>query len=92
VVLDQVYDAEAGCPVPEDPCRCALVYPQAGLYALFDGRLGHGVLDSTSGSQRVTLLVNWWKEAPQVRPPDSSMLTRRPAMCHQQHGHHVHLF
>jgi hypothetical protein len=66
VVLDQVYDAVAGCPVPEDPCRCALVYPQAGLYALFDGRLGHGVLDSTSGTQRVTLLINWWREAPRV--------------------------
>lgn len=52
--------------MPEDPTCCYLVYPLAGSYCIFDGRLGHGVLDSFSGSRRATLLVNWWTHQPQV--------------------------
>ena len=34
----------------------------------FDGRLGHGVLDSAAAGRRMTLLVNWWTAKPQVGP------------------------
>jgi hypothetical protein len=44
-----------------------LVWPLKGTYCLFDGRLGHGVLDSCSSSTRATLLVNWWTQCPLVR-------------------------
>lgn len=66
VIIDQVFDQEAGAPVPEDPSTSCLVYPLAGSYCIFDGRLGHGVLDSFAGSERATLLVNWWSHQPQV--------------------------
>lgn len=35
-----------------------------GSFCVFDGRLGHGVLDSGSRSERRTLLVNWWVKQP----------------------------
>lgn len=44
--MDQVWDYEAACSVPPDPSHTLLVWPQAGQYALFDGRLAHGVLDA----------------------------------------------
>ncbi|GBF94117.1 hypothetical protein Rsub_07104 [Raphidocelis subcapitata] len=69
VVIDQVFDQALGRPVPEDPSSCVLVYPRAGAYCVFDGRLGHGVLDSFAPGARATLLVNWWAARPRgVRP------------------------
>ena len=65
VILDQLYDNSSRTPVPEDPDRCLLVYPRQGSYCLFDGRLGHGVLDSFSSAQRTTMLVNWWESQPE---------------------------
>lgn len=66
VILDQQYDQQAGCPVPAAPSSSMVVWPLKGTYCLFDGRLGHGVLDSCSSSIRATLLVNWWTSCPQV--------------------------
>jgi hypothetical protein len=68
VIIDQVFDQAAGRPSPEDPASSALVYPLTGGYCVFDGRLGHGVLDSFAASRRATLLVNWWTHQPQARP------------------------
>ena len=41
--------------------------PRRNNFLLFDGRLGHGVLDTLSGDLRMTLLVNWWHHKPLVR-------------------------
>jgi hypothetical protein len=60
VILDQTYDKEAGRPVPPAPTSAVLVWPRAGSYTVFDGRLGHGVLDCCGEALRVTLLINWW--------------------------------
>ena len=66
VVVDQQYDNTGGRPVPDTPQRSVLIYPKRGHFAVFDGRLGHGVLGSSSREQRVTLLINWWLHKPQV--------------------------
>jgi hypothetical protein len=66
VILQQQYDPSSCRPVPEEPPSSVLVWPLAGNYCLFNGRLGHGVLGSCSGSRRATLLVNWWSQQPQV--------------------------
>lgn len=67
VINNQVYSNKERRPVPPNPTHSALVWPQSGSYCIFDGGLGHGVLDSCCSSQRVTLLVNWWTDQPQVR-------------------------
>ena len=64
VVMRQHFDNERRCTVPEDPEACCIAWPIRGRYLVFDGRLGHGVLESTNQSRRITLLVNWWEGAP----------------------------
>lgn len=64
VLTDQVFDSEIGAPEPADPMTSTLVFPVENSYCIFDGRLGHGVLDSGLTSRRVTLLVNWWAHKP----------------------------
>lgn len=54
--------------MPEAPLRSLLIYPETGLYCIFDGKLAHGVLESCSTQDRSTLLVNWWRHQPQVCP------------------------
>lgn len=49
--------------------RSALVWPCRGLLAVFEGRLGHGVLAAPPRGRRATLLVNWWDRQPRVRAP-----------------------
>ena len=66
VVIDQRFDNESGASHPSDPGRSVLVWPRANTFAVFDGGLAHGVLDSASQEARVTLLVNWWTRQPQV--------------------------
>lgn len=67
VITDQAFDHECGEVVPESPTLSTLCFPIAGHYCIFDGRLGHGVLDSGEGaSLRATLLVNWWQHKPQA--------------------------
>lgn len=67
VVMRQRFDNDQRCTVPEDPDACCLVWPARGRYMVFDGSLGHGVLDSAAQGKRVTLLVNWWTgQPPQV--------------------------
>ena len=65
-IVDQQYDAEQGKAVPDSPSRTALVFPSRNNYVLFDGKLGHGVLGSSSQKPRMTMLINWWAEKPQV--------------------------
>lgn len=65
VVVDQQHCSSAQ---PEGtPRRSLLAYPRRNNFLLFDGRLGHGVLDTLSGDLRMTLLVNWWHHKPLVR-------------------------
>ena len=65
-MVDQQFDNSSGRPAPDTPQRSVLIYPKRGHFAVFDGRLGHGVLGSCSQEQRVTLLINWWLHKPQV--------------------------
>ena len=66
VVVDQAFDQEEGKAVPDTPVRSMVIYPETGLYCIFDGKLAHGVLESTSRQDRATLLVNWWTSQPEV--------------------------
>jgi hypothetical protein len=66
-VLDQRFDSVTGRASPEDPTTCAVVLPHEGNFLVFDGELGHGVLESAETSVRMTLLVNWWSKQPIVR-------------------------
>lgn len=68
VIVDQQYDNESQQAVPETPQRCTLVYPCRNTLAVFNGCLGHGVLEGghSSSEQRITLLINWWAHKPQV--------------------------
>ena len=64
-----------GRAVPAQPSRLEAVPPRANRYAIFDGRLMHGVLDARGqtpgkklpgpgGRLRVTLVVNYWAHRP----------------------------
>lgn len=66
VIVGQCFDNKACVPEPEQPEKTALVWPRRGSLAVFDGGLGHGVLDSPSQEKRVTMLINWWTYQPQV--------------------------
>ena len=66
VVLQQLYNSLTRSAEPEDPNKCVLVFPSAGNFLVFDGALGHGVLDSVSEEVRMTLLINWWDHQPEV--------------------------
>ena len=67
VVVDQQH-----CPATQHeqkdatPRRSLLAYPRRNNFLMFDGRLGHGVLDTLSGGTRMTLLINWWQHKPMV--------------------------
>jgi hypothetical protein len=67
VVVDQQH-----CPATQQeqedatPRRSLLAYPRENSFLMFDGRLGHGVLDTLSGGTRMTLLINWWHHKPMV--------------------------
>jgi len=65
VVTNQRFDHETGRMAPSDPTTSTLVFPRANTYCVFDGRLGHGVLDCGHDGRRVTFLINWWKKKPQ---------------------------
>jgi hypothetical protein len=68
VITNEHYDEVARKMVPEDfPTESTIVFPRENRYCMFDGRCGHGVLDTNSNDDdvRVTFLVNWWKERPE---------------------------
>ena len=65
-IIDQQYNAVQQRALPDSPSRTALVFPSRNNYVLFDGRLGHGVLGSSSQKPRMTMLINWWADKPQV--------------------------
>ena len=54
------------------PRRSLLAYPRQNSLLLFDGRLGHGVLNTLRGGARMTLLINWWHHKPKVKPPSAA--------------------
>lgn len=64
VVVDQQHCSSA--QREGTPRRSLLAYPRRNNFLLFDGRLGHGVLDTLSGDLRMTLLINWWHHKPMV--------------------------
>uniref|UniRef100_A0A1D2A7B2 Uncharacterized protein n=2 Tax=Auxenochlorella protothecoides TaxID=3075 RepID=A0A1D2A7B2_AUXPR len=67
VILDQRFDAELGAVTPPSPAWSTLSFPLAGNYCLFDGALGHGVLDAGDEAEmRATLLINWWQHRPEA--------------------------
>jgi hypothetical protein len=68
-----------GEPVPAAAGELEVVAPRRNRYAVFDGRLFHGVLDSRGrtpgrklpgprGLLRVTLVVNFWERRPTAVP------------------------
>ena len=69
VIQDQHFDQELQCAVPENPTKSTFVFPLVNRYCLFDGRLGHGVLEipatTEQDNKRVTLLINWWRSKPE---------------------------
>ncbi len=65
VVIDQMYDQVTQSTVPENPTYSTFVIPRENCYCVFDGRTGHGVLESASKERRATLLVNWWQVKPE---------------------------
>lgn len=67
MVVDQRFDNAKMRACPDDPQRCAMIYPRRGAFAVFDGGLGHGVLGSAAPDLRATLLINWWPHQPQVQ-------------------------
>lgn len=73
-VTDQVA-GPGGAPRPAVPTRLETVAPRRNRYAMFDGRLFHGVLDANGrtpgrplpgprGRLRLTLVVNYWTRRP----------------------------
>lgn len=76
VVFDQTTSDDGDgnlCPkTPRSACACA---PKANRLLLFGGDRWHGVLRGEAGfrGQRVTLLVNWWRE----KPSGARALTKR---------------
>ena len=66
VVIDQRFDNKTKSAYPERPERCAFIWPQQNNLAVFDGALGHGVLDSAAKGERITMLINWWTYQPAV--------------------------
>eukprot|EP00210_Caulerpa_lentillifera_P001653 g1589.t1 len=75
VILDQKMDAKSGKTDPESPTSCVFVLPTTGKFCIFDGSLGHGVLDSSNSEKRATLLVNWWTEQPRnIHRPNKAEL------------------
>ena len=77
-MVDQLFDSEQSKAVPDSPEKTALVFPYTNQYMLFDGRLGHGVLGSSSKQPRMTMLVNWWAEKPQVQSSADHKLLKQP--------------
>lgn len=65
VVVDQQHCSSGG--QGETPRRSLLAYPCQNSLLMFDGRLGHGVLDTLGDSTRMTLLINWWHHRPKVK-------------------------
>lgn len=66
VIIEQCFDNVSRSASPEKPVCCALIWPQQNALAVFDGGLGHGVLESPAQEHRITLLVNWWTQKPAV--------------------------
>lgn len=65
-ITDQVYDHTHKRPMPDPPTQLLLVFPEAGNFCIFDGRLGHGVLDTSLIAGRQTFLINFWETRPQA--------------------------
>jgi len=69
---------------PEIPDAGFLSYPKANRHVMFSGALQHGVLGSAappiSGS-RITLLINWWYDAP--IEPNTVALTNQLASANK---------
>lgn len=76
VVCAQRYQNESKTAVPEDPGASAMVFPHRDNVLVFDGSLAHGVVHGPPSGTRMTLLINWWEQHPQVR-----VFLRHPGNC-----------
>ncbi|WPT11916.1 hypothetical protein PSENEW3n2_00005415 [Picochlorum sp. SENEW3] len=69
IVTNEHYDEIEKCIVPKDFPTCStMVFPKENRYCIFDGRCGHGVLDTNTKDEddvRVVFLVNWWRKRPE---------------------------
>eukprot|EP01048_Picozoa_sp_COSAG05_P010812 COSAG05_NODE_976_length_6334_cov_4.837851_6_plen_569_part_00 len=57
-----------------------LIYPKKGRHVIFRGDLQHGTMSSMikqRGKTRVTMLINWWMEAP--LEPNTQILSKKLA-------------
>jgi len=65
ILTNQAFNSTLNAPIPDDPTHTTLLFPVPNTYVLFNGDLGHGVLDGAHDApERATLLINWWKERP----------------------------
>lgn len=83
LILNQT-TPDGNSEVPLTPKHGWLAYPHANKHVVFRGDLQHGVhgeLGSKGGERRVTLLVNWWKQAP--IPPNCNALSSKE---YSEHG------
>lgn len=85
LICAQSWDHKDGCLAPSVPERSALVYPEFGRLALFQGDLAHGVLQSGFEGKRITFLMNWWAAPPKdiQRPTAAYIADRQLAPAHQ---------
>jgi len=62
--------------VPASPTSSTMVFPKENRYCVFGGNYGHGVLDSGNEDERITFLVNWWRQKPEAieRCPENEVL------------------
>jgi hypothetical protein len=76
IVTDQHFDEEKGVTVPSSPTSSTMVFPKENRYCVFGGSYGHGVLDSGNEDERITFLVNWWRQKPETieRCPESETI------------------
>ena len=78
LICAQGWDHENGCLVPSIPERSALVHPEFGRLALFQGDLAHGVLQSGFTGKRITFLMNWWAAPPKnIQRPTAAYIADR---------------
>ncbi|KAL4441856.1 hypothetical protein ABPG77_003772 [Micractinium sp. CCAP 211/92] len=52
VLIDQWFDHDQCCVLPEHPAWSALVFPRVNQYCLFSGKQAHGVLESMAAPQQ----------------------------------------
>jgi hypothetical protein len=91
LICAQSWDRKDGCLTPTVPERSALVSPEFGRLALFQGDLAHGVLQSGFEGKRITFLMNWWAAPPKdiQRPTSAYIADQKLAAAGQTYAEHL---